>query len=143
MDENITQTPVDPQRIPGLIDRIKALVTDNVVIIFLLLIASNVFSDLEHVPDAVKIAALILIFGLYDPLCTAFLGGSLGHLAMGLRVRSKNDYSKNISIFKAIPRYLLKFFLGAFSLFTVTGNKNKMAIHDMAVDSIVLFKSKN
>ena len=142
MEKTLSPKTLDSQILPGIIDRIKAIFTDYVILILLLLIISNVFSSIEYVPDSIRIASFILLFGLYDPLSTAFLGGTFGHLAMGLRVRQKDDPSKKINLPKAILRFFIKFMLGAISLFTVTGNKNKMAIHDMAIDSIVLFKEK-
>jgi uncharacterized RDD family membrane protein YckC len=53
-------------------------------------------------------------------------------------VRREEDHHKNITFYKALIRFLIKFSLGWISLVTVTVNEKRKAIHDFAADSIVI-----
>lgn len=56
-------------------------------------------------------------------------------------INLRNYYShNNIGYFAALYRYLLKGILGFISLFSIVFSKDKRAIHDFAVDSIVIMK---
>jgi len=124
---------------PGVLDRIKAIVTDGVFIIVFMFLVSYVFSLFESVPDNARIAAFIFIFLLYDPLFTSIFGGTIGHMFMGIRIKREADENKNILFPLAIPRYLVKAFLGWVSLLTVSGNSKRKAIHDYLVGSVVVY----
>ena len=123
---------------PGIIDRVKAVVADSVVIIIFMFIASYIFSNFENVPDNARIIAFIFVFGLYDPLFTSLFGGTIGHMLLGIRVKRESNQEKNILFPLAIIRFLVKALLGWISLLTVSGNEKRKAVHDYLVGSIVV-----
>ena len=84
---------------PDLIERIKAVFIDMLVLIFLMFIFSTIFSSFESVPDEARIGAFVFIFLLYDPIFTSFLGGTIGHVVIGIRVKqSENKEKKTLSL---------------------------------------------
>ncbi|HET6558368.1 MAG TPA: RDD family protein [Prolixibacteraceae bacterium] len=127
------------EKFPGIIERVKAIVTDSVVIILFIMIITYVFSLFDSVPDKAKMIAFVFVFVLYDPLFTSIFGGTIGHMLLGLRVKRGSDQMKNILFPLAIVRYIVKASLGIISLITVSGNKNGKAIHDYLVGSVVIY----
>lgn len=125
-----------------LINRIKALLIDLVVLMGMGIAASTILSKYENVQDSVRIAIFIFIFFLYDPLLTSFAGGTIGHLFMGLRVRKNKDESKNIIFPLAFVRFIFKASLGWISLLTVPGHEKNKAIHDIIVGSVLIQENK-
>lgn len=125
---------------PGILERVKATITDSIVLVVLMLALTFIFSQFENVPDKVRIIGFIFIFGLYDPLFTSFFGGTIGHILMKIRVRRKGNQKKNILFPLAIIRYIIKVLLGWVSLLTVSSSDKSLAIHDMVIGSIVLYK---
>lgn len=124
---------------PGVATRVRAIIVDAVIVIIFMVTASYLFSLVENVPDNVRIGTFIFIFILYDPLFTSFLGGTIGHMIIGIRVKKESNEQKNIFFHEAIIRYLVKSSLGWISLLTVTGHKKKKAIHDHVVGSVVVY----
>ncbi len=124
---------------PGVFDRVKAMVTDGIVIIVFMFIASFVFSLFENVPDYARIIVFVFIFLLYDPLFTSIFGGTIGHMIIGIRVKRESNEQKNILFPLAILRFVVKTSLGIISLFTVFGNEKRKAIHDYLVRSVVIY----
>jgi uncharacterized RDD family membrane protein YckC len=125
-------------KFPGVLDRVKAIVTDSVVILLFIIIATYTFSFFDNVPDNVKIAAFVFII-LYDPIFTSIFGGTIGHMLIGIRVKRESDETRNILFPLAILRFIVKAFLGWISLLTVSGNKKGKAIHDYLVGSVVIY----
>lgn len=124
---------------PGVFDRVKAMVTDSIVIVVFMFVASYVFSLFENVPDYARIIVFVFIFVLYDPIFTSIFGGTIGHMLIGIRVKKESNEHKNILFPLAILRFVVKAFLGIISLFTVFGNEKRKAIHDYLVGSVVIY----
>lgn len=126
----------------GVAERIKAMFIDNMVIIFLLYIATKILSGYEHLPDWSRPMAFILIFLLYDPLFTSAFGGTIGHMMIGIRVKRQKDQTRNILFPLAVIRYFVKIVMGIVSLFMVNlqNNTEKQAMHDYLVNSVVIVK---
>lgn len=139
MDESVNN--VSKVNYPGVSERVKAAVTDSFVIIGFMFGIALIFSELDNVPDYYRKLAFLFIFGLYDPIFTSLFGGTIGHIAMNIRVKRRNNTSKNILFPLAIIRFIIKFILGIVSLLTVGSSKERLAIHDVAVGSIVLKKT--
>lgn len=129
-----------PTNYPGLLDRVKAVMVDSVILIIFMIIVSTVFSAFENVPDAARIVAFVFIFFLYDPIFTSSFGGTIGHMIIGIRVKREKNIEKNILFPPAIIRFVIKALLGWISLITVTSNNKNKAIHDSSVGSVVVFK---
>ncbi|WP_303917608.1 RDD family protein [Draconibacterium sediminis] len=133
---------MENQNYPGVFVRVKAVITDSVILLIFMLGIVALFDRFENVPDIARIAAFVFIFLLYDPLFTSIFGGTIGHFLLGIRVKQANNPHKNILFPLAVFRYIIKALLGWLSLITVGGNKTGKAIHDMAVQSIVVFKNQ-
>ena len=138
-------TPQDKMSIkvyPHISNRVKAAFVDAVVIILLMLLFTDVFSRFESVPDYYKIVAFVFIFLAYEPVMVSVFGFSLGHFLNDLRVKRHSNPSKNLNIFLAVLRFVLKSLLGWISLLTISGNPERRAIHDLLADSVVIFFKK-
>ncbi len=131
---------VDPINYPGVSERVKATVMDSMVIVFMMIGATYLFAQFDDVSAQVRTGTFIFIFGLYDPTMTSLFGGTLGHRSMGIRVSRKSDHGKNVAFPLALIRYVVKAMLGWLSLLTVGSSKARLAIHDMAVGSVVLYR---
>lgn len=123
-------------------DRVKATVIDGIVLIAAMYATSEILDLFENVPTYVRIVAAIFIFILYDPILTSKYGGTIGHSYSKINVKKDSDRATNISFPAALLRFVLKASLGWLSLLTVTGNEKKKAIHDLAVNSVVLEMKK-
>lgn len=124
---------------PGISDRVKAMVIDNIVVIIMMFIAAYVFGLIDDSADNVRMMVFIFIVLLYDPLFTSIWGGTIGHMILGMRVKRESNEKKNILFPLAIVRYIVKALLGIISLFTVTGNEKRKAIHDHLVGSVIIY----
>jgi len=118
--------------------RVKALVIDQIIVIALMYVVSELFGIFSEVSNTSRILALVLIFFVYEPLFVSLFGGSIGHSYSKITVRSENDESKKIPFVFAVLRLLVKLALGWVSLLTVTGSEKKKAIHDMVAQSVIL-----
>lgn len=116
----------DDEQYTNLLERVKALFIDSLVLVFSMVIFTQIFSAFENVPDFVRISAAVLIFVLYSPLCVSFWGGTLGHHLVGIRVKNEKDESENITLLMAVLRFAIKASLGWISLLTITGNKKSV-----------------
>ena len=56
---------------PDVSERVKAAITDSIVIGLFMLGVVSLFSNFNTVPDFVRISAFIFIFILYDPIFTS------------------------------------------------------------------------
>ncbi|MFT4523812.1 MAG: putative RDD family membrane protein YckC [Bacteroidia bacterium] len=138
MEEPILDTdPTQELIYPDVADRVKAAMVDVVILIMLMYFCSVLFGVYET-GENVKIFAFVVLFLLYDPLLTSTIGGTIGHMILGLRVRKKKDHSSKINLFAAIARFAIKSLLGWISLLTVSFNPMKRAIHDKVVGSVVV-----
>ncbi|MEQ9378498.1 MAG: RDD family protein [Imperialibacter sp.] len=132
---------MEEQEYPGVLARVKAVIVDGAILLLMMVGASMAFSAFSDVPESVKIAVVIFVFILYDPLLTSLFGGTLGHMTTGIRVKRESDERKNILFTSAIVRFLLKGLLGWISLLTVMGNERRKAIHDYVAGSVVVYKA--
>lgn len=135
MQNEITIT----QEYPTVLERVKAMFMDSITMVLFMLIATQVFSFFEKVPDIVRIVTFVFIFLLYDPIFTSTFGGTIGHMIIGISVKRVNNPTMNINLPFAILRFSGKVLLGWISLITVTTNQKKRAIHDFMGGSIVLY----
>ncbi|MGQ8338976.1 RDD family protein [Sunxiuqinia sp. A32] len=131
---------MDNQNYPGVSTRVKAVVTDSIILVVFMVGVATLFESIKNVPDVARIIAFVFIFLLYDPLLTSILGGTIGHMIFGIRVKRETNQNKNILFPLAVIRYVIKVSLGWISLLTVSGNKKAKAIHDILVKSVVIYK---
>ncbi len=133
---------VNQKNFPPLIKRFQSLIIDQVFIILCMVIFSQLLVNTnEENTGALRGFLLFGLFFLYEPFSMAF-GCSIGNYVSGIRVRKFNDEEKRIGIFQSYLRFIVKILLGIISFFTVTSNKSKRAIHDMAAGSIMIYAKK-
>lgn len=123
---------------PGVFIRVKAATIDSIVIILFMVVTTDIFSRFENVPDYARMIAFIFIFLLYEPLMVSFFGSTIGHRMSKIKVQ-RDDNGKRINIVMAIFRFSIKALLGWISLFSVSMNNDRKAIHDIAAKSIVVY----
>ncbi len=131
---------MDKQKYPGVSIRVKAVVTDSIILVVFMVGVAALFERFENVPDIARILAFVFIFLLYDPLFTSAFGGTFGHMIFGIKVKRDKNQDKNILFPLAVVRYVIKALLGWISLLTVSGNKKGKAIHDIVVKSVVIYR---
>ncbi|QCX00144.1 RDD family protein [Aggregatimonas sangjinii] len=119
-------------------DRVKAAIIDSIILIVMMYGATQFLNMFSNVTNTVRMLIFILVFLLYDPLLISLFGGTIGHSKAGIIVKREADTSKNLALPSAILRFVIKISLGWISLLTVTGNKKRKALHDIAVGSLVL-----
>jgi uncharacterized RDD family membrane protein YckC len=130
------------EKYPPLIKRFQSLIIDMVFIIVCMFIISIVLSNFnEDKTGILKGILLVGLFFIYEPFCMAF-GCTIGNLISGIRVRKYLDENRHINLFNSYLRFVVKLFLGIISFLTVTTNRQKRAIHDMAAGSIMVFAEK-
>lgn len=137
--DHIEETPSVISPVPGLRERIQSTMIDVLSIITLMFIFSIIFERMESVPDYFRIIAFIFVWGLFEPLCTT-LGCTPGNFISKIRVRRHSNIHQKLNFFQALIRYVIKTLLGIISFFTIHANPEKRAIHDLACDSIVIYK---
>ena len=142
METSIPEQETPAKVYPHISNRIKAAFVDACIIIILMLLFTDIFSRFENVHDYYRIAAFVFIFLCYETIMVSVFGFSLGHFLNDLRVKRHSNTSKNLNIFQAIIRFVIKSLLGWISLLTISGNPQRRAIHDMFTDSVVVFFEK-
>ena len=121
---------------PAIVRRYLATLIDGIIIIVIFLAVSFVFQRDNNVSVAVRIGIFIIMFFIYEPICTIKLC-TIGQKIMSVRVRSRITL-KNISIAAAYVRIIIKILLGIISFVTIPVSKEKRGIHDFAAHSIVI-----
>lgn len=118
--------------------RLNALSLDILILIGISII---VFA-LTPAGEAHPLLRLLLAIGwwgalvLYEPILVAFLGGTVGHRLMNLRVVDERT-AGNLSLPKAVGRLFIKGILGLISFFTMIFSSKHQALHDMMTNSTV------
>jgi uncharacterized RDD family membrane protein YckC len=132
----------NPIAYPLLVERVKALMVDGFVLIAGIVLAGIIIGSFDNTPAFVRGAVFVFLFFLYEPVLISIRGGTIGHTAMGLKVKSHADRNKNVFLLFSIFRSAVKWLLGWLSFLTMISNKERRAIHDLASNSIVLYRDK-
>ena len=122
---------------PSLSDRFQSILIDQVFIVILMFLSASILDKFSDAPDWIRVALFFGIWGIYEPVCMT-LGCTIGNFIKGIRVKKFATPTKKINIFQAYARYITKLFLGIFSFITVTGNKERRAIHDMLASTVMI-----
>ena len=118
--------------------RLNAISVDTVVVLLFSVLIFSLASFLERV-DAARIGLVIawwVVLLLYEPVLVWRLGGTVGHRTMNLRV-ADNRTQGNVSLLKALTRFVLKALLGVFSFLTMNFSRRHQALHDIVTNSSV------
>ena len=130
-------TPTSALEYTLLGDRVQSTFIDTILIVILMFVLASVLDRYGDVPTWIRIVLFIGLWGMYEPLCTT-LGATLGNYIKGIRVRKVGSNSKRVNFLQAVARYLLKLTLGWISFLTIHSNKERRAIHDLAVGSVMI-----
>ncbi len=118
-------------------DRVKSIFIDTCFIILLMFLFSSVLDNFNDPPDWVKVVFFVGIWFLYEPICIAY-GCTIGQYIMHIRVRKASDPSKRIHIINSYIRYIIKVLLGWLSFLSIGLNQQRQAIHDLAIESVMV-----
>lgn len=125
---------------PSLLARIKAATIDAIIILIIFSLSFLLIDRLGDPPNWIRGMIFIFFIYLYEPIMVSFLGGTIGHQVVGLKIMRRDQWNKKLNLLQASSRFIVKYLLNWLSFITVTGSKNKSAIHDMVSGSIVLYK---
>jgi uncharacterized RDD family membrane protein YckC len=131
---------MDENKYGKLLNRFKAILIDGLILMGLGILVSTIFSQFKEVNNSIRAITFVLVFFLYDPMMTSFIGATIGHMIIGLKVRREKDETRKIIFPLAFIRFIIKASLGWLSLITVSSSKKGKAIHDSIVGSVVLEK---
>lgn len=124
-------------RYPTLKQRYVSSLIDGVVILFIVLLGTIVYQgDDQRVLDA-RLVILVAIILSYEPILTSQLC-TIGQLIVGIRVRDHSDTARKISVVRAYLRTVVKVLLGGYSFFAMGFSKERRAVHDFAIKSVVV-----
>ena len=127
---------------PSIIDRFKAMTIDAVVLVVLLWLAFIFISTINIESGFLKAVTLFLVI-LYEPILVVH-SQTVGQRLLHLKVIKQSTYLKEnmtqkIDIISSLARYLVKLFLGIFSLLTIHSDSYGRAIHDHVSGSIIVY----
>jgi uncharacterized RDD family membrane protein YckC len=133
-DENLISSE---EEFPSLRRRFLGLTIDTFVIVLAFLMAGQLIELVGGVPGYVRGAILIFMFFMYDPIFVSFLGGTIGHKLLRMKIVDVKTKG-NIALHRAVIRFFVKGLLGVISFIAVSFNPSKRAIHDLWSNSIVV-----
>lgn len=116
--------------------RIQAALLDSIILVIFFVVLIVLASNVE-LSQWMKVILFVFVGLLFEPLLVSMTGASFGHHYKGLRVEKDID-GRNLNIFEALFRFLIKSVLGTFSLVFFLITKRHKALHDMAVNSVVV-----
>jgi hypothetical protein len=130
----------EAMRFPRFARRIRALWIDTVVFVLIYLAWILGLDWLYQFPPPVRIAALLVPVLLLEPALVAWSGGTLGHHAVGIRVRDARA-DRRIGLARACGRAAFKATFGWASLmFALVGHRHQAA-HDLLTRSLLVLKN--
>ena len=121
---------------PTIVRRYISTAIDSIFIISMMILVSYIFQQDNEQVTNVRVGMILFLFFVYEPICTSWYC-TIGQKLTGIRVRTMFNHEK-ISLPKAYLRIITKCLLGILSFFTIPLSKDKRAIHDFVVGSIVL-----
>ena len=123
---------------PSILRRYFSTVIDGLFIIGMLILISYIFDSDNEIVTSLRVAIILFMFFIYEPIFTSCFC-TLGQKITNIRIRKISTGSR-ISIPHAYLRIIVKMFLGIISFFTIPFSKDKRAIHDFVVGSLVIHK---
>lgn len=123
---------------PYMLRRCASSGIDMLFLLFFVINIAGLFDNIGLLTLPVKVA-LFCTFFLYEPLMVAY-ACTFGQLITRIRVRRLDNPAQQISLGNSFVRYILKNIIGIISFFTVHSNPERRAIHDLAVNSVVIKK---
>lgn len=130
---------ISPIIYPRLIRRVQVCIIDTFIFAFFIVTLFLMVAAFSVNPFWARIAIVFIPALFFEPVLVSFTGGTIGHHLLKLKVRDVRN-GKNINIFTAFIRFILKTFLGTVSLLFVLTTRKHQAIHDFCANSIVVYK---
>jgi uncharacterized RDD family membrane protein YckC len=84
-----------------------------------------------------SVIAYIVFVLLYEPVCIAVAGGTLGHLSLNLRIARASDLGR-VSFRQAFVRTLVKGVLGLWVFMAIYFTARSQGLHDLAAGTVVI-----
>jgi uncharacterized RDD family membrane protein YckC len=126
---------------PSILRRYFSTFIDGLFIVGMLVLWSYILDAENSTATNIRIGIILFMFFVYEPIFTAYFC-TLGQKLTGIRIRNFSSGNR-ISIIQAYLRIIVKIFLGIFSFFTIPFTRNKRAIHDFAVGSLVIYEQES
>ncbi len=126
---------------PTILRRYFSTFIDGLFILSMLFVWAYLLDSDSSAATNIRIGIILFMFLVYEPIFTTYFC-TLGQKLTGIRIR-KVSTGKRISILQAYMRIIVKIFLGILSFFTIPFTKNKRAIHDFAVGSLVIYEKED
>ena len=136
----MTLETLRPLSYPRLIRRVRAILVDSIVLPVVVFGVVMVGSAVGVSDGYAKFALLIVPIFFLEPAMVALTGGTIGHHLLGVRIATL-DGQRNINIFAATLRFVVKVLLGWFSMIFILTTKRHQAFHDLLARSVVIHKS--
>jgi uncharacterized RDD family membrane protein YckC len=118
--------------------RLRALVTDSVVLAFALVAIVMLISVTEAIPGSgrVGVIGMFALLFLYEPLLVARRGATIGHRRANLHVVYDRT-GEHPGFIRAFTRFVLKTILGPPSFLLMAFTRRHQALHDRLTDTTV------
>jgi len=84
-----------------------------------------------------SVITCIVILLLYEPVCIAVAGGTIGHLTLNLRIARASDLGR-VSFGRALARTLVKGAIGLPVFLAVYFTRKCQGIHDLVAGTVVI-----
>ncbi len=124
---------------PRLLRRVRAVLIDSVIAIFVIFSWWMLLPFFEGHSVAAKLAYPLIAWLVLDPILVSRIGSTPGHYIMGLVVQN-NKTSENIGLLRAILRSLLRTLTGWWSFIFVLATCRHQALHDVLVGTLVILR---
>ncbi len=132
----IKKTP-EVEIFPSLMTRYQSTFIDFLFVFTMMFIIAAIIDKITATPDWFRAVIFIFLFFLYEPTCQS-LGTTFGNNFMGIKVRRFNNPEQKINFLQGVFRFAIKISLGWISFFSITGNRERRALHDIFPGTIVL-----
>lgn len=126
---------------PHIFRRYLSSLIDLLLFIGMFFMLASIIPNSFQYASSLKTMPVVIFIFFYEPILTSKLC-TFGQFVTGIRVINCKTNGR-ISIVQAYIRYVLKYFLGWLSFLTVLFSARKRAIHDIAVDSVVVSHSNS
>ncbi|MCP4345172.1 MAG: RDD family protein [Desulfobacterales bacterium] len=125
---------------PTILRRYFSTFIDGIFVIGMLVLSSYILDSDNIAATKLRIGVILFMFFVYEPIFTSYFC-TLGQKITGIRIRKMLSQTR-LSLIQAYIRIIVKIFLGIISFFTIPFSKDKRAIHDFAVGSIVIYRDQ-
>jgi uncharacterized RDD family membrane protein YckC len=129
--------PLEEGRYATFQQRFGGLMIDVCFLTFTAVVMAILTKSLPEDLGYVRLVIFLIILFTYEPMMV-FMGGTLGHRAMKIRVRKQKDETVGLNILQVYVRFIVKLFTGPFRGFSWVNRKKNLALHDLAAGSVVV-----